>query len=45
MKQKHSKTWDMKWQWLRYKEVLDKPRLYLDRGNNNDAEYFTKHHP
>ena len=45
MKPKCSKTWDIKWRWLRYKEVLDKLRVYWDIGANNDADYFTKHHP
>ena len=45
MKPKRSKTWDMKWHWLRDMEVLDKLRLYWDIGTNNDADYFTKHHP
>ena len=44
-KTKRSKTWDMKWHWFREKEVLDQLRVYWDRGTNNDADYFTKHHP
>ena len=35
----------MKWNWLRYKEVIDKIRVYWDKVTNNDADYFTKHHP
>ena len=45
MKPFFSKTWDMKWHWLIYKEVLEKLRLYCDRGTNNDADYFTKKYP
>ena len=45
MKPKRSKTWGLKWHWLRDKEVLEKLRLYWERGENNDADYFTKHHP
>ena len=45
MKPKRSKTWDMKWHWLREKEVLDHLIVYSDRGTNNDADYFTKRHP
>ena len=45
MKPKHSKAWDMKWNWLRDKEVLEQLRVYWDKGTNNDADYFTKHHP
>ena len=33
MKQKkRSKTWDMKWHWLRDREVLEQLRLYWYRG-------------
>ena len=35
----------MKWYWLRDKEVLKQLRVYWDKGTNNDADYFTKHHP
>ena len=35
----------MKWNWLRDKGVLDQLRLYWDKVTNNDADYFTKHHP
>ena len=45
MKQKRSKTRDMKWHWLREKEVLKHLRVYWDIGMNNDSDYFTKHHP
>ena len=45
MTKKRSKTLDMKWHWLRDKEVLEQHILYCDRDTNNDADYFTKHHP
>ena len=45
MKTKSSKTWDMKWHWLRDKYVIDQLRVYWDKVTNNDANYFTKHHP
>ena len=45
MKPKLSKTWDMKWHWLRDKEFLEQLRVYRDKGTNNDSDYFTKHHP
>ena len=45
IKPKRSKTWDMKWHWFRDKELLMKLRVYWGRGTNNDAGYFTKHHP
>ena len=41
LKQKHSKSWDVKFHWLRENENF---RIYLDKGPNNDADYFTKHH-
>ena len=45
MKSKSSKTQDMKWHWLREKEVLEQLRVYWDKGTNNDTDYFTKHLP
>ena len=45
MKPERSKTWDMKWHWLREKGFLEQLRVYWDKGTNNDADYFTKHHP
>ena len=45
MKPKRSKTWDMKFQWLKDKEVLEKLTFYWYRSINNDTDYFTKHHP
>ena len=40
MKPKHSKTWDMKWHWLREKQVLEQLGVYWEKGTNNDADYF-----
>ena len=45
IKPKRSKTWDMKWHWLREKYGIEKLILYWYKGTNNDADYFTKHHP
>ena len=45
MKPKHSKTWDMKGNWLRDKEFLNQLKAYFYRGTNKDADYFTTHHP
>ena len=45
MKPKHPKTRDIKWYWLRDKEVLDQLIVYWYRGTNNENDYFTKHHP
>jgi hypothetical protein len=43
--QRRSKTWDMRWNWLRDKVTHKQLRIYWDRGRNNDTDYFTKHHP
>jgi hypothetical protein len=40
--QRRSKTWDMRWNWLRDKGTHEKLRIYWDKGFNNDADYFTK---
>ena len=45
MKQKSSKTWDMKWHWLIDKGLIEKLRVYWYRGTNNDVGYFIKHDP
>ena len=44
MNPKLSKKWDMKWHWLRDKDVPDNLRVYWYKVTNNDADYFTKHH-
>jgi hypothetical protein len=45
MKQKRSKSWDMRYHWLRDRLLQKQLRIYWDKGSNNDADYFTKHHP
>ena len=45
LRQKRSKTWDMKWNWLRDRETQNHLNVYWDKGSNNNADYFTKHHP
>ena len=42
--QKKSKSWDMRYYWLRDKEAQGAFRIYWDKGTNNHAYYFTKHH-
>ena len=37
------KPWDMKWHWLRDKDVIEKLRVYWYKGTNKEADYFTKH--
>ena len=45
MQMKKSKTWDMYLHWLRNKENKKNFKVQWDKGSNNDADYFTKHHP
>ena len=45
MRQKRSKHWDMRYHWMRDKESLKLFRYYWARGSENNADYFTKHHP
>ena len=44
LRQRKSKSWDMKFHWLRDKELQKLIRVFWDKGINNDADYFTKHH-
>jgi len=41
---KRSKTWDMRYNWLRDRAAKRELYIYWDKGVNNDAYYFTKHH-
>ena len=45
IKQRKSKTWDMRWNWMRDPKTKEQIRTYWDRGVNNLADYPTKHHP
>ncbi len=45
IRQRRSKTWDMRWNWLRDDITKKQIKVYWDAGDNNDADYFTKHHP
>ena len=44
MQMKRSKTWDMHLHWLRDKENKNHFKVFWDKGSNNGADYFTKHH-
>ena len=44
MKQRRSKSWDMRYNWLRDKETQQLVRIFWEKGCLNDADYFTKHH-
>ena len=45
LRQKRSKSWDMRFHWLRDKEREKYLRVFWDKGKRNGADYFTKHHP
>lgn len=45
LRQRKSKSWDMKFHWLHDKELLRLIWVFWDKGLHNDADYFTKHHP
>ena len=42
--QKRSKAWDMRYHWLRDRQTQQQFQIYWEKGINNDADYFTKHH-
>ena len=43
--QKKSKSWDMRYHWLRDHQTQYQFNIYWDKGYNNHADYFTKYHP
>ena len=45
LRQKRSKSWDMRFHWLRNKEQEKYLRVFWDKGKRNGADCFTKHHP
>ena len=45
MRQKRSKSWDMRFHWLRERKIKQQLNIFWDKGRNNKADYFTKHHP
>ena len=42
--QKQSKSWDMRYYWLRDRQTQQQFNIYWDKGDNNQANYYTKHH-
>ena len=42
---KHSKSWDMKYNWLRNCVAQDRFNIKWDKGAHNLVDYFTKHLP
>ena len=45
MKQKLSKSWDMRYHWIRDKHTQKLINVYWQPGKKNEADYFTKHFP
>ena len=41
---KKSKSWDMRYHWLRDKETQREIDVYWDKGTHNNTDYFTKTH-
>ena len=44
MRNKRSKAWDMRYHWLRQEYMKKMLTIEWDKGKNNKADYFTKHH-
>lgn len=42
---KKSKSWDMRYHWLRDREHHGQIDIYWQAGTHNNADYWTKHHP
>ena len=42
--QKRSKSWDMRYHWLRDRQTQQQFNIFWDKGINNEADYTTKHH-
>ena len=45
LKQKHSKSWDMRYYWLLDRVAQAQFLIYWDKGLNNYGDYYTKHWP
>ena len=41
---KKSKSWDMRYYWLRDRSLQQQFKIFWEKGLNNLADYFTKHH-
>jgi hypothetical protein len=44
IKQKMSKSWDMRFRWLKNREAQQQFKVQWEPGKNNLADYVTKHH-
>ena len=45
LKHKRSKTWNMRWYWLKDKVNQKYFHIYWQQGANNKADYHSKHFP
>ena len=45
MREKRSKSWDMRFNWLRDRQAQQQFEIKWQKGATNQADYFTKHHP
>ena len=45
VKQRRSKSMDMRFHWIRDRVKQGKFHVYWEKGEHNLADYFTKHHP
>ena len=45
LKEKRSKSWDMRWWWLQDRVKQKEFKIWWDKGVNNLADYHTKHFP
>ena len=43
LKEKRSKAWDMRLYWLQDRTNNKEVKIYWSQGNNNLADYYTKH--
>ena len=43
--QKRSKSWDMRYYWLRDRQLQKQFQIFWEKALSNLADYFTKHHP
>ena len=44
LRQKKSKSWDMRFHWLRDRDAQKHFKIFWESGKTNWADYFTKHH-
>ena len=45
LRQKRSKSWDVRYHWLRERATREQFRIYWDHGYNSEADFTTKFHP